>query len=671
VLLCTARKFLSSDSIVSIESCWQMAEKKSGILEIGTVLNEKWVILELIGRGGMGEVYRAHQLNLKRDVAIKILSEELLKTQDEDNEEIELARARFRREVKAMAHIRHPNVVQIFDYGSATIRKEEDVTIEYIVMEHIPGSTLRYTMSEEGFFPDEEAIVDWILESFFPILDGVQALHEAGIVHRDLKPENFLLDGNTPKIADFGLARSFKLDPVTRSADMKGTLFYMSPEQFYDFRRADHRSDVYSLGKILFEAVEGKMPPNTIPFKSAKLNNPSTPFFLELDQIINDATSEEKGRRTEIVERFRIELQEAINRRKTEKILKIESSSQPTASLTHYKWIWVGITIAILSVAAMTVWHLIGDPWNREESFQEPKVSPQEALKSTIPSSEKRKPTPRVIPAQSIMGKDGITMHLIPGGDLMSVPDAETGQRNVIKIGPFYMDETKITVHHFAEFLNNMKNSLTVENGLVKHEDKIWLLLGEGSEPYDQIIYRHGLFHLRNPEYAAQPIVRVTWFGASAYAMYYGERLPTETEWEFAFNQDRLLDKNYSGEKTGEPKPKKNGTPTLPKRNSHMRHIDSATDSHHEAKNTSQMNSQQDKEIIPSKIFDIKEWIVRIGTNQAQANTSYSSLVIAITSLKKDRAQKDLVKSFRYPWEAFFDVGFRCVKSLPRKSDEP
>ena len=95
----------------------------------------------------------------------------------------------------------------------------------------------------------------WLLEYFLPILDGVEALHGEGIVHRDLKPENFLLDGKIPKIADFGLARSVKLEPVTRSTDMKGTPLYMPEEQFVDFRRADQLSDIYALGKILFEVL--------------------------------------------------------------------------------------------------------------------------------------------------------------------------------------------------------------------------------------------------------------------------------------------------------------------------------------------------------------------------------------------------------------------------------
>ena len=92
------------------------------------MLNDKWVILELIGKGGMGEVYRAHQLNLKRDVAIKVISREWLQTLEDDVEEIEIGLQRFRREVQAMSQIRHPNVLQIFDYGSDSIKKDgEDV----------------------------------------------------------------------------------------------------------------------------------------------------------------------------------------------------------------------------------------------------------------------------------------------------------------------------------------------------------------------------------------------------------------------------------------------------------------------------------------------------------------------------------------------------------------
>jgi serine/threonine-protein kinase len=120
-----------------------MTATLENILETGTVLNDKWVILELLGKGGMGEVYRAHQLNLKRDVAIKVISREWLQTLEDDVEEIEIGLQRFRREVQAMSQIRHPNVLQIFDYGCSTsINKNGiDVPIEYIVMEYVPGAT--------------------------------------------------------------------------------------------------------------------------------------------------------------------------------------------------------------------------------------------------------------------------------------------------------------------------------------------------------------------------------------------------------------------------------------------------------------------------------------------------------------------------------------------------
>jgi len=259
-----------------------MTKTFENILETGTVLNDKWVILELIGKGGMGEVYRAHQLNLKRDVAIKVISQEWLQTLEDDVEEVEKGLKRFRREVQAMSQIRHQHVLQIFDYGSDTIKKEgEDSSIEYIVMEYIPGATLRFTMSEEGFHPDQEIIKNWLEDYFLPVLDGVQAMNELGMVHRDLKPENVLMDATTPKIADFGLARSTRMAPVTQSVDIKGTMPYMSPEHFLDFKKADQRDDIYSLGKILLEAIAGKIPPETITFKSASLEKADTPVSAE------------------------------------------------------------------------------------------------------------------------------------------------------------------------------------------------------------------------------------------------------------------------------------------------------------------------------------------------------------------------------------------------------
>ncbi len=283
-------------------------------LDIGTVLRNKWVILEFIGKGAMGEVYRAHQLNLKRDTAIKVISSEWLATFDDDQEEIETTCQRFRREVEVMASIRHPNVVQIIDYDSASIKKgDEDVAIEYIAMEYIPGNTLRSTMSEEGFYPDEDATKAWLVNYFLPVLGGVQAMHSVRIVHRDLKPENVLLDGNKPKIADFGLARSGRFRSFTQSVDSKGTPPYMSPEQFSDFKRTDERADIYSLGKILYEAIDGKMTSKVVPFHCASLEKAETPFFKKLDEIVCGATAEDKEQRLRSVRLFRNALVEAVD----------------------------------------------------------------------------------------------------------------------------------------------------------------------------------------------------------------------------------------------------------------------------------------------------------------------------------------------------------------------
>jgi serine/threonine protein kinase len=291
-----------------------MSDSSSHIFKIGYVLNDKWVIIEFVGKGAMGEVYRAHQLNLKRDVAIKVISQEMLESFEDDPDEIETAIHRFRREVQAMARVRHPKVLQIFDYGSETIHKDaRDVPVEYIAMEYISGATLRFTMSEEGFYPEQDLIATWLSDYFLPLLEGVEAIHAGNIAHRDIKPENVLMDGKTPKIADFGLACSLCLKPVTQSLDVKGTPAYMSPEHFFDFKNADRQSDIYSLGKILYEAVDGKFTSKVLPFKEAGLENPDTTFLKKLDRIIQDATAEKKKGRLKSVSNLRIEILEAMD----------------------------------------------------------------------------------------------------------------------------------------------------------------------------------------------------------------------------------------------------------------------------------------------------------------------------------------------------------------------
>ena len=282
-----------------------MTQGDGQIFKSGYVIDEKYVILDFIGKGAFGEVYRAHQLNLQRDVAIKVVSQDWLKSQEIDPNEIDTALQRFRREVQSVARVRHLNILQFFDHGSVTInRKGPDYPLEFIVMEYIPGETLRQTMSEEGFYPEEELVANWLRDYFLPVLEGVNAIHTLDIVHRDLKPENILIDGRIPKIADFGLARSSRLKPVTQSMEAKGTAHYMSPEHFFDFRRADQRADVYSLGKILYEAIDGKIGEGKMPFKAARLAEAKTAFFEQLDNIITAATVEKKEDRLGSVAEF-------------------------------------------------------------------------------------------------------------------------------------------------------------------------------------------------------------------------------------------------------------------------------------------------------------------------------------------------------------------------------
>jgi serine/threonine-protein kinase len=220
-----------------------------------TILGGQFHITKKIGTGGMGSVYQARQVDMNRDVAIKILHPKLAARKD-------LA-SRFRREARAMSQLTHPNTVKVFMYGQ--LEDELGEGSLFIVMEYLEGRNLNRAVKREGPLSVEQATTILI-----QVCGALQEAHNMGIVHRDLKPENIFLcrQGELldyPKVLDFGLAKvtERQMRPgsiqLTQEGMVFGTPEFMSPEQAQG-KTIDLRSDIYSLAVILYEAVTGKLP---------------------------------------------------------------------------------------------------------------------------------------------------------------------------------------------------------------------------------------------------------------------------------------------------------------------------------------------------------------------------------------------------------------------------
>jgi eukaryotic-like serine/threonine-protein kinase len=214
---------------------------------IGTVLSERYRLESKLGSGGMSTVYLALDETLERRVAIKVMHREMTDQPDQ----IE----RFRRESRAVAQLSHPNVVAVIDAG------DDAGHHPYIVFEYVEGETLKERIDRFGRLPLDEAAAYTI-----EIGRGLQAAHLAGMVHRDVKPQNVLIDADgRAKVTDFGIALSQESDGLTKTGRVLGTTDYVSPEQAMG-REVDARSDIYSLGILLYEMLIGE-----VPFKAETL----------------------------------------------------------------------------------------------------------------------------------------------------------------------------------------------------------------------------------------------------------------------------------------------------------------------------------------------------------------------------------------------------------------
>ncbi|MBB6443791.1 Stk1 family PASTA domain-containing Ser/Thr kinase [Bacillus benzoevorans] len=260
---------------------------------IGKRISGRYKILEMVGGGGMANVYLAHDMILDRDVAVKVLRLDFA----HDEEFIR----RFHREAQSATSLAHPNIVSIYDVG------EEEQSIYYIVMEYVEGKTLKQYIQQNSPIP-----VDKALSIMRQLTSAIAHAHQNHIIHRDIKPDNILIDqhGNV-KITDFGIAMALSATSITQTNSVIGSVHYLSPEQARG-GVANHKSDIYSLGIVMFELLAGRPPFSgesavSIALKhlqsetpSLRRWNPSIPQSVE--NIVLKATAKDPFLRYENVE---------------------------------------------------------------------------------------------------------------------------------------------------------------------------------------------------------------------------------------------------------------------------------------------------------------------------------------------------------------------------------
>lgn len=218
-------------------------------LTFGTIFENKYEILEVLGEGGMGVVYRARQLESNREIALKVLHAMLIK----DEEHVK----RFRREARAVSRLGHPNIVTFYHLGFT------DTGVPYAAMEYLPGKSLSRILNDEDHLSIERC-----LRILKQICLGISLAHENGIMHRDLKPANILIsdepEPDSVKVVDFGLVKltessGMSTEKLTETGLLVGSFYYMSPEQVRG-RNVDERSDIYACGCMMYECLTGQKP---------------------------------------------------------------------------------------------------------------------------------------------------------------------------------------------------------------------------------------------------------------------------------------------------------------------------------------------------------------------------------------------------------------------------
>ncbi len=363
---------------------------------------ERYQLLEKIGEGGMGTVFKAKQLATSRTVAIKFLSGRLHKG--------DARLARFEQEMRMASTFNHPNLVSIVDYGSDAEERP------FIVLDFVPGIGLDSLLEQQKHLKPHD-----LIEIFCQICKGLAHMHQNGVVHRDLKPSNIMVDQNEAgetrvTIVDFGLAKldQTQSQSLTQTGEVIGSPLYMSPEQSLG-QKIDHRSDIYSLGCMMFEAVTG-VPPflgeNPVQTICMRVMQPA-PTFAEvapamylpeaLEKVVQKSLKREPEERYQSVAALQADLRELEKERTlpsaTAKGLRnYAQAPQPERAPQRPRWLLPTVLTALMLSSAGILWILKSFNFHKESALVSTapaqavptaavKPAPTQRLKTTEPAA--------------------------------------------------------------------------------------------------------------------------------------------------------------------------------------------------------------------------------------------------------------------------------------------
>jgi len=472
----------------------------------------KYKIVEKVGQGGFADVYKAVDTTLDRTVALKFLEPRLLR----EPTFVE----RFQREAKLAANLKHPHIVFVHEFGW-------EAGTAYMAMEFLEGRTLKEVVLKEGALPPAR-----ILNMVRQMASALDYAHGRGLVHRDIKPSNIMVGADDHvTVMDFGIAKAATQTALTTTGRIFGTPEYMSPEQAEGEEEPDARSDIYSLGVVVYEMFTGKVPfsgttplsvmrghADKLPPRPSEVNPAVSPA---VEAVLLKALAKKQEARYQSAGEMAAALRQAVSGAVVEaERARAPSPVVPARPALPWKWV-AGVGAAVVVVVGLIIaLKSGGGPTAKPTSMPEaaalaPTATATTALTKTPtpvpPTSTPLPPTPPFTPLPPTPSATPGMVYVPAGEFTMGSDEGDSDEKPVhtVYLDAFYIDKTEVT---------NAQYQKCVEAGACQAPT-----ICDWGEP------TYG-----DASKADHPVVCVSWDGAKAYCEWAGKRLPTEAEWEKA-----------------------------------------------------------------------------------------------------------------------------------------